>query len=124
MVTVLVAINLSVAFDTVDHDILLNVLEKEFGKAGNVLNWCKIYLANRAFLNSVPKGSCNRPSYFSIYMSTIQRHISLDLELNAFVDDHTFNKGFKPKRDQELPAVKSVENNLLSVHKWMNQNWL
>ena len=38
MVTVLVAINLSTAFDTVDHDILLNVLEKEFGMTGNVLN--------------------------------------------------------------------------------------
>ena len=138
MVTVLVAIDLSAAFDTVDHDILLNVVEKEFGITGNVLNWCKTYLANRAFkvcvgkeyseekiFNfSVPQGSCNKPSYVSIYTSTIQSHISIDLELNAFVDDHTFNKGFKPKRDQELAAVKSVENNLLSVHKWINQNWL
>ena len=30
-VTILVAMDLSVAFDTVDHDVLLNVLEKEFG---------------------------------------------------------------------------------------------
>ena len=41
MVTVLVAIDLSAAFDTVDHDILLNVVEKEYGITGNVLNWCK-----------------------------------------------------------------------------------
>ena len=66
MVTVLVAIDLSAAFDTVDHDILLNVLEKEFGITGNVLNWCKTYLANRAFKVCVERST--QKKRFSIFL--------------------------------------------------------
>ena len=34
-----VAIDLSAAFDTVDHDILLDVLTKRFGVKSDALNW-------------------------------------------------------------------------------------
>jgi len=37
--SVLVLLDLSSAFDTVDHKILLNRLEKEFGIVGSVLKW-------------------------------------------------------------------------------------
>ena len=36
-VSALVAINLSVAFDTLDHEILLNVLENKFGVSDKAL---------------------------------------------------------------------------------------
>ena len=38
-VTILVAMDLSAAFGTVDHCILIKVLEKEFGIGGTVLKW-------------------------------------------------------------------------------------
>ena len=38
-VTPLVAIDLSAAFDTVDHDMLLSVLSKKFGVVDNALKW-------------------------------------------------------------------------------------
>ena len=37
-VTALVAIDLSAAFDTVDHTVLLKVLQQHFGVNGKVLN--------------------------------------------------------------------------------------
>ena len=47
-VTPLVAIDLSAAFDTVDHPILLSVLEKRFGICDKVLAWFDTYLKPRS----------------------------------------------------------------------------
>ena len=44
--TCLILVDLSKAFDTVDHGILLNILEK-YGVRGNVLKLLKSYLNNR-----------------------------------------------------------------------------
>ena len=43
-VTALVAIDLSAAFDTADHNILLSVLEMEFGLSNETLRWFNAYL--------------------------------------------------------------------------------
>ena len=47
--TTLVALGLSAAFDTVDHKILLEVLNKYYGIQGAALKWIKSYLVNRQF---------------------------------------------------------------------------
>ena len=88
-VTPLVAINLSVAFDTVDHDILLSVLEKKFGVWDTCLDWFRSYLNSRFCMvrirnalsskcelkRSVPQGSLGGPSLFTVYASTIQSEV-------------------------------------------------
>ncbi len=43
-ITAIVAIDLSAAFDTVDHDILLDVLEKKIGISEDALKWFESYL--------------------------------------------------------------------------------
>ena len=48
-VMILVAMDLSAAFDTVDHSILLKVLNQQFGIDGTPLKWGKSYLENRSF---------------------------------------------------------------------------
>ena len=40
----LIAIDLSAAFDTVDHDLLLAVLRKKFGMDQVALSWFRSYL--------------------------------------------------------------------------------
>ena len=48
-VTALVAIDLSAAFNTVDHTVLLKVLQQHFGVNDKVLNWMDTYLRPRSF---------------------------------------------------------------------------
>ena len=54
---VLILLDLSAAFDTIDHDILFHHLENRFGVSGLALQWFKSYLSNRTYsvsLKSLP----------------------------------------------------------------------
>ena len=84
-VTLLVLLDLSAAFDTVDHEVLLRRLEVTFGIADTALQWFRSYLAGRSqrvLLNgsfseefslphSVPQGSCLGLLFFTIYASKL-----------------------------------------------------
>ena len=83
--TLLVSLDLSAAFDTIDHRILISRLRTSFGVTGSVLSWLQSYLANhtqsvRIGLHSsaptvctsgVPQGSVLGPLLFSTYTSPI-----------------------------------------------------
>ena len=47
LVSVLVLLDLSVAFDTINHSVLLQRLEHVIGIKGNALGWFKSYLSDR-----------------------------------------------------------------------------
>ena len=73
-------------FDTVDHNILSEVLNKKFGIEGTSLQWFSSYLRLRSCkvnisLNysiekqlqfSVPQGSCTGPTAYLAYASTMR----------------------------------------------------
>ena len=59
-VVCLVLLDLSAAFDTVDHQILLERLEKRFGFTGLVINWIRSYLTGRS--QKVVVGGVKSPS--------------------------------------------------------------
>ena len=53
-VAILSLLDLSAAFDTIDHTILCETLRLEFGCAGTALKWLRSYLSDRTRLgNSV-----------------------------------------------------------------------
>ena len=58
-VTLLLLLDLSAAFDTVEHNTLLRRLQNSFGIQGKVLSWLKSYLSGRSQCISV-NGSLSR----------------------------------------------------------------
>ena len=46
-ITAVLALDLSAAFDMVDHDILLQVLKNQYGIDGKALKWCDSYLLSK-----------------------------------------------------------------------------
>ena len=98
--TIGVFIDLSKAFDTVDHNILLKKLSL-YGVRNNNLKWFKSYLSNRKqFISTdqgntdmetitcgVPQGSILGPLLFSIFVNDLSKATSLDPIM--FADDTT-----------------------------------
>ena len=138
-ITAVLALNISTALDTVDHDILLQVLKNQYGIDGKALNWYDSYLHPRSCMVqvkgskstlkplefSVPQGSCGGPVLYSAYASTLRLVVSPPLNLNGFPDDHSINISFKAKdRDHEKCCITSLENCAISINDWMNQNRL
>ena len=92
-VTLLVMLDMSAAFDTIDHNILIDILKNDFGVVDNALKWFRSYLANRKqhvvidrcksseFMaaTGVPQGSCLGPVLFLLYVSGLSEIISKHL---------------------------------------------
>ena len=78
-VTLLVLLDLSAAYDVIDHDLLLNRLRNEAGLVGTALSWFQSYLSDRtqrvivqnatsgnhALTCGVPQGSVLGPGFYS-----------------------------------------------------------
>ena len=135
----LIALDLSAAFDTVDHDVLLDVLSTRFGVLGNAYSWFSSYLRPRNCLVEIEgsrssersldflvlQGSCGSPVLYSVYASSLQTEILAYVRLNAFSDDHSLSCAFKANnREQEVDTMNPLEHCLLDVNRWMNQNRL
>ena len=139
LVTSIVILDLSAAFDTVDHDLLLDILEARFGMTGTARKWYESYLKPRRFRvvvgkeesqprqldYSVPQGSIQGAFLFVAYASTLDEIVdSTRLELNGFADDHSVRRAFKPSKldhKDELETIVIIEQSMLEIKSWMDQ---
>ena len=128
--TEMVALDLSAAFDTVNHTILLEVLNKYYGIWGLALQWLKSYLTDRQFkvqidenfskvkiINfSVPQGSILGPILFTYYASTLQELFVHNNSLSRYTDDHSFIKSFSPIDNN---IITELELDIKHISEWM-----
>ena len=110
LITAVTVMDLSVAFDTVSHELLLTVLREQFGINDVAINWYENYLKPRCFKVyisgkysaqktmdfSVPQGSTQGAYLFIWYASTLNEIVPKSMTLNGFADDHSIRKSFKP----------------------------
>ena len=126
-----VLLDLSAAFDLVDHGILSRKLEA-YGVDSEFRDWIETYLKGRLqavwisncysdFLEcevGVPQGSNRGPLFFLIFYNDLP--YSVDCDLEAYADDSTLIYSSHNTEDIEEFLSTSCEK----VIRWMNQNSL
>ncbi len=133
---VLILLDLSAAFDTIDHSSLLSRLESWVGLKSNVLKWFQSYLSDRKFLVKLgnftsspapltcglPQGSILAPSLFSLYIlplgSILRKH---GMSFHFYADDTQI---YLPIKRNNSTEISSLLQCLEEVKSWLAQNFL
>ncbi len=133
----LTLLDLSTAFNTVDHHILLERLRRSFGFTDSALAWITSYLSGRTecvrrgdscstmttLTCGVPQGSVLGPVMFIMYTadlpSIVQQH---GLSLHLYADDTQIYGSCRPDDTNQLTEV--VQHCLDDVAAWMQSNRL
>ena len=144
-VVCLILLDLSAAFNTVSHDILLNHLHYQFGKTDTALAWVRDYLSNRTqrvsvevdgkkaeshkvlLKHGVPQGSILGPLLFTLYISPIgdiccQHNINFP----GYADDTQNYTSFRPDKHDtnKIRCKESLERCISEVCTQMHTNLL
>ena len=137
MPTALVLLDLSAAFDTIDHDTLLSCLSARFGFAGSALKWFRSYLQDRcqsvkigsSFSNlfklkfGVPQGSVLGPLLFSLYTTPLIGQVIrkyTGVKYHFYADDTQLFIHLSP--DDSLKSFDRLKSCLNDIQVWMSEN--
>ena len=130
-------LDMSAAFDTVDHGILLERLDKTQGLRGVVHKWLGSYLSDRvqtvvrgdqksstsAVIRGVPQGSVLGPLLFLLYTADIHRIIqSHGLSGHAYADDNQiYFHSLRTQIGLNMPRMLACIDD---VSQWLSSNRL
>ena len=131
-ITALVLLDLSAAFDTVDHKILLSRLQYHLGIHDIALlnrpqHVCIGNAISKSVIRdySVPQGSVLGPQWFTVYTSPV-RDIILKYSLNyhVYADDTQLYITFKSSQEPADSCITTLEKCIQEIRSWMRQNFL
>ena len=133
----LVLLDLSAAFDTIDHSILLKRLKRQLGVNGTALQWFESYLtcrtqcilidgeksSSKQLTCGVPQGSVLGPLLFSAYLSELGHVIrEYDMSFHTYADDTQIYIAFKP--DEADITIQRLEQCITKIRTWMIESKL
>ena len=138
-VTLLVLLDLSAAFDTVDDETTVALLESYFGVANEALLWIKSFLSGRKqrvvveqkqsrdfdVVTGIPQGSFLGPILFIMYASRLFHVVKKHLpNIQCYADDSQLYLSFRPDSiKSQDEAVSSMERCISDIRAWMTNNY-
>ena len=141
-ITAMLIMDLSVAFNTGDHDVLLDVLCRKCDINNTAPKWYTNFLKlrkSRVCINGsyssekimdfgLPQVFTQGTFLFNCYASTLSETVPDSLTLNGFVDNHSIGRTFKPetmntkkatKTPPERNSIAIMEKSMQDIKAWM-----